>query len=472
MKGGSVLTVSEVAALVGGRLEGGEPGAGEAPVAGVSIDSRTLRPGELFFAIIGAHRNGHDFVGQALERGACGLVVSAPDSGGPREALRLRVEDTTAALQGLARAVRDRADIKVVAITGSMGKTTTKEATAAALSARFRVLKTEGNLNNLYGLPLTLLRLLAGNDEQAAVVELGMSAPGEIARLTEIARPDVGVLTNVAEVHREFFPSLEAIAAAKGELFAGLAAEAVAVVNADDPLALGQARRFLGRRLAFGLSPNAEIRAESIERTPDGMRFAAVEGVERALVQSALFGRHQVHNLLAALAAARALGLTLHEASAPLAAIGPGSHRGERLRYREGFLLIDETYNSNPAALSASLLALGEEPAVRRIAVLGDMLELGERAEPAHLESGARVAASGIDLLVGVGSWGKVLVEGARRTGMPEPSLLVAASAEEAGEVLAGILRAGDVVLLKASRGVALERALETVNRRFTQEPA
>lgn len=471
MKELSVLTVSQAAALVGGRLEGGEPGAGATLVAGASIDSRTIRPAELFFAIVGRNENGHDFIGQALERGACGAVVSESHVA-DRSRARIRVDDTSLALQRLAAAVRDRSGIRVVAITGSMGKTTTKEATAAALSARFRVLKTEGNLNNLYGLPLSILRLLYGNDEQAAVLEMGMSAPGEIARLTEICRPDVGVLTNVAEVHREFFPSLEAIAQAKGELFAGLAAEAVAVVNADDPLALGEARRFLGRRISYGLAADAQIRADSIERTARGLRFAAWDGTERAVVSSALFGRHHVYNLLAALAAARALGLTLAEASGPLASVRPGSHRGERLGYREGFLVIDETYNSNPAALAASLLALSEEPASRRIAVLGDMLELGERAEALHLESGERVAASGMELLIGVGSWGSVLVEGARRAGMLEGSTRVAASAEEAGEILAGILRPGDLVLLKASRGVALERALSSVNRRFTPEPA
>jgi len=470
MMGVSVLTVSEVASLVGGRLESPDARAGAPPIAGVSIDSRTVRPGELFFAIVGQRQNGHAFVAQALERGASGAVVS--EGGAPVDAARIRVDDTTLALQRLAGAVRDRAGVKVVAITGSMGKTTTKEATAAALSARFRVLKSEGNLNNLYGLPLSLLRLLYGNDEQAAVLEMGMSAPGEIARLTEIARPDVGVLTNVAEVHREFFPSLPAIAQAKGELFAGLAAAGVAVVNADDPLALGEARRFLGRRLSFGLTRNAEIRAESIERTAEGLRFSAWHGGEHALVSSALFGRHQVYNLLAALAAARALGLSLAEASGPLAGVGPGSHRGERLRYREGFLLIDETYNSNPSALASSLLALAEEPASRRVAVLGDMLELGERAEALHLESGQRAATSGVALLIGVGPLGSLLVEGARRTGMPEDSMRVAASAEEAGEILTRSLRPGDVALLKASRGVALERALGSVNRRFTPEPA
>lgn len=457
------LTLAEAAPMMGGVLSAGGPGEG---FSGVSIDSRTIRAGELFFAIVGKHQDGHRFVKEALGRGASCVVVSASVPVGPEVGV-IRVSDTTVALQELAGAVRRQAGLKVVAITGSMGKTTTKEATAAALSARFSVLKSEGNLNNLYGLPLSLLRY-AG--EEAAALELGMSAPGEIRRLASIALPDVGVLTNVAEVHREFFPSLEAIAEAKGELFSELPSTGVAVVNADDPLVMSQARRFVGRTIPFGLGVSAELRADAIERTPRGMRFSARDAGGQAFVECVLVGHHNVYNLLAALGAARALGLSLEEASRPLAALRPASHRGERIRFREGFLVIDETYNANPKAVEAALDALQSEPAERRIAVLGDMREVGSRAEVLHRESGRKAAESGVLLLIGVGPLGKFIVEGGRAAGMAESQLRHADAPELAGALLAEEVRAGDVILLKASRGVALERAVAMLSSRFHAE--
>jgi UDP-N-acetylmuramoyl-tripeptide--D-alanyl-D-alanine ligase len=457
------LTAAEVISLVGGGLVSGS---GKTRIGSVSIDSRTVERGDLFFAIVGQRLDGHRFIGQALERGAVGAVVSMPptDVTESGAAVMIRVEDTTVALQELAKAVRRSAGIKVVAVTGSVGKTTAKEATAAALGARFRVLKSEGNLNNLYGLPLSILKL---DGEEVAVLEMGMSAPGEIARLTEIARPDVGVVLNVAEVHREFFPSLEAIARAKGELFAGLEAGAVAVVNADDPLALAEARRFSGRQIRFGVREKAELRAKELTRTPEGVRFIAEAESDRAEVRAPLHGVHNVYNLLAALAVSGALGLSLAAAAEKLRGLRPSPHRGERIQFRAGPLVIDETYNSNPAGLAAALACLAEEEASRRIAVLGDMLELGDRAEALHLECGRQAAESGLSLLIGVGSLGALLVEGARRAGMAETALLTAGDAAEAGELLARRATRGDAVLLKASRGVALEGALSAIRKRY-----
>jgi UDP-N-acetylmuramoyl-tripeptide--D-alanyl-D-alanine ligase len=348
-----------------------------------------------------------------------------------------------------------------------MGKTTTKEAAAAALSARFRVLKSEKNLNNFYGVPLSVLK---HRDEEVAVLELGMSAPGEIARLTELTQPDVGVLINIAEVHREFFPSLEAIARAKGELFDEMPESAVAVVNGDDPLVVEQARRFPGHRIRYGFAEGAEIVAADVVRGEEGLRFTARYEEQRVEVRAPLHGRHNVYNLLAALAIASTFGLPLEAATEKLSELGPAPHRGERLRFREGFLVIDETYNSNPAAMVSVLDSLAEEAAPRRIAVLGDMLELGERAESAHLETGKKAAESGLAFLLGVGSLGSLIVEGARRAGMQESRLAWVERAEEAGEWAAGRLHAGDVVLLKASRGVGLDRALDVLRARFTVE--
>jgi UDP-N-acetylmuramoyl-tripeptide--D-alanyl-D-alanine ligase len=457
------MTANKVASWMGGELV---TGGGNTSVEGVSIDSRTLESGDLFFAIIGPRHDGHRYVDQALERGAVGVVVSGPVSA-RRPGVMIRVDDTTHALGELGAAVRRESGIRVVAITGSMGKTTTKETTAAALSARFRVLKSEKNLNNQYGVPLSVLK---HRNEEVAVLELGMSAPGEIARLTEITQPDVGVLTNVADVHREFFPSLEAIARAKGELLDGLSESAVAVVNGDDPLVVEQARRFQGRQIRYGLSESADVFADDVARTEEGLRFVARYGDERVEVRAPLFGRHNVYNLLSALAVAAAFELPWEEVVEKLAGLGPAPHRGERLRFREGFLVIDETYNSNPAALVSVLDSFAEEAAPRRIAVLGDMLELGERAESAHLESGAKAAESKLAFLLGVGPLGGLIVEGARLAGMKESRLACVEKAEEAAQWIADHVGVGDVILLKASRGVGLDRALEVLRNEFTLE--
>ncbi|MGH9391366.1 MAG: UDP-N-acetylmuramoyl-tripeptide--D-alanyl-D-alanine ligase, partial [Vicinamibacteria bacterium] len=264
------LTAGEMARLAGGTLETGAPTV--AFDGGVSIDSRTLRRGDLFFAISGPRHDGHDFLHEVVLKGAAGVVIQK-ESEVPPPAFAIRVKDTTRALQVLAGGFRRSRAVQVVAVTGSMGKTTTKEAAASAIGSTKRVLKSEGNLNNFYGLPLSLLKL---EDEEVAVLEMGMSAPGEIARLTEIAGPDVGVLTNVAEVHLEFFGTVSAIAEAKGELFRGLPAGATAVVNADDPLVLDQSRRFSGRKVRFGIDEDADVRGSAIRATPDGLRFKAV----------------------------------------------------------------------------------------------------------------------------------------------------------------------------------------------------
>jgi UDP-N-acetylmuramoyl-tripeptide--D-alanyl-D-alanine ligase len=377
------------------------------------------------------------------------------------------VPDTTRALQDLAAAVRRESGMKVVGITGSMGKTTTKEATALALGARFSVLKSEKNLNNFYGLPLSILRHC---DENVGVFELGMSAAGELTRLTEIARPDVGVLTNVAEVHREFFPSLEAIARAKGELFDGLPEEAVSVVNADDPLVLSEARRFAGRQIRFGRSDGADVRAAEIRRRPEGIRFAVRYQDQETEVRSPVHGLHNVYNLLAALAVSVILGLPLSAAAAELTKLTPLPHRGEKITLREGIVIIDETYNSNPTALDFVLESFAEEKPSRRVAVLGDMLELGDRAEALHRKSGRKAADSKLDLLIGVGPLGRLIVEEARSAGMAEASTLVAGTAAEAAELLAERIEPGDIVLLKASRGVGLDETLDLLRKRFEME--
>ena len=457
-------TAGELARLAGGILEAGTPS--EPFEGGVSIDSRTLRRGDLFFAIAGPRHDGHDFLREVVEKGAKGVVIQKRSDVPPR-AFAIRVEDTTRALQELAGGVRRSRAVRVVAITGSMGKTTTKEAAATAIASARSVLKSEGNLNNFYGLPLSLLRL---ENEEIAVLEMGMSAPGEIARLTEIARPDVGVLTNVAEVHLEFFGTVSAIADAKGELFRGLPEGATAVINADDPLVLEQARGFSGTQLRFGIEGDADLRASAIRSTPEGLRFTAIFRGEEEEIATVLRGRHNVYNLLGGLAAASALDVPFRDAARALSRLRPATHRGERLDFGGGFVLLDETYNSNPRALRAALASLCEERALRRIAVAGDMRELGEKGGELHREVGRFAAALPIDRLIGVGPLARDLIAGARDAGAPSSRLSAVENAEEAGELLLRELREGDVVLLKASRGIGLERAIEAVRREWEKK--
>ena len=452
------LEAIEVASVMKGVVERGNP---KTIVSTVSIDTRTLIAGDLFFAIVGPNHDGHCFIPEAIARGAIGIVVSqtVENTG---ELCVLRVLDTAAALQQHASVVRHKAGLKVVAITGSMGKTTTKEAAAAAISSGFRVLKSRGNLNNLYGLPLSLLQ---HRDEEVAVVELGMSAPGEIARLTEIAGPDVGLLTNIGPVHLEFFPTVESIADAKGELLVGLTEDAVAVVNADDPLVLRQARKFAGRLIRFGLKDGATIRAHAIEKRDEGLRFQVTEGDDSVHVASPLRGTHNVYNLLAGLAAARALGLPLGPAAESLSEVTPLPHRGERLRLAPGFILVDETYNSNHVACVAALDALAEEPAARRLAVLGDMRELGDQSESLHREVGREAAQRDLSFLIGVGELGRFIVEGALEAGMPRDLTEVVESPEEVAQLIAQLVLPEDVVLFKASRSLALDEAIRSLER-------
>src|ERR1700680_686676 len=327
-------------------------------VAGVSIDSRAVGRGQLFVAIRGPRHDGHDFVAAALQAGAEGALVAADRISSYPEEIRGRVfsvPDTLAALQELARAVRRAWGKRIAAVTGSVGKTTTKEILAALLGAKFRVLKSEGNLNNEYGLPLTLLRLEP--EDKAAVVELGMSHRGELRRLAEIAEPEVGVVTRVAPVHLEFFSSIDEIALAKRELIEGLAGQdRVAVLNADDPRVARFAEVARGRVLTFGCSPAAQFRAETIQdHGAAGSEFEFVGPGERARLALALPGRHSVENALAALAAASVWGLTAADAANVLRNIKVGEMRGRLLQFAAGFALINDSYNSNPVALAAMI---------------------------------------------------------------------------------------------------------------------
>ena len=460
------------ARAMGGALEG-PPGMLTGVLTGVSIDSRTLAPGDLFFAIRGPRHDGHAFVADAFRRGARGAVVESDYRDRPAALpetttgrFLIRVSDPTEALGALAREERLKSGVRIVAITGSLGKTTTKEAAAAAIGAGRSVFCSPGNLNNQWGLPLSLL---AREEEEVGVVELGMSAPGEIRTLTEIAEPDVGLVTNIAEAHLEFFGSVEAIADAKGELFGALPAHATAVVNAEDEQVLAQAKRFRGKHVTYAFDVPADIKGVDRDPLAPGLSFSVQAfGDEPVPISCCLRGRHNASNVLAGLAAAAVLEVPLDDAAKGVASLKALPGRGQRIELPNGAMLVDETYNSSPRALKTVLHELHKETAVRSlpgvnarlVLVVGDMLELGDDANELHRKAGHFVYSQKTDWVVGVGSLGQVVAQTANALGTPASYV---DGPEEAAELLSGELRLGDVVLFKASRAVGMERAIQAL---------
>ncbi len=439
-----------------------------AGVAGYSIDSRTIRPGELFFAIHGPRHDGHDHVAAALGRGALAAVVSSSRARRFPNALRgfcLVADDTLLALHQLAHAMRDSWGKKIAGVTGSVGKTTTKEILAALLGAKLRILKSEGNFNNAYGLPLTLFRL--EDEHDAAVLEMGMSRRYELKELAAIAKPDVGVVTRVAPAHLEFFASVEELALAKRELIEGLnGRDSVAVLNADDPLVAAFATHAPGRVLTYGIDNAAEYRAEAIEdRGALGSAFVLVENGKRTRLELALPGRHVIANALAALAAASVWGIGAAEAQTVFRLLHAPAMRGELLRFSNGAALINDSYNSSPAALHAMIKVLAATPNYRRrILAAGEMRELGATSPQLHHEAGKFAAQTGkIDWVIGVEGDAAQIVEGAVAAGVPRSQTKLFVSSEEAAKFLAGFVASGDLLLVKGSRGVKMERIVESL---------
>lgn len=434
---------------------------------GYSIDSRTLQPGDLFFAVKGEHFDGHDFVTSALNKGAIAAVVSRAwllANAEPAKRPLLIVDDTLAALQHLATAVRKHWAKRVIGITGSAGKTTTKEAVAKVLSARFNALKSQGNLNNGYGLPLQLLKLEAAHE--VAVIEMGMSAAGEITTLARIAAPDWGVVTNVGNAHAEFFPNgIAGIARAKYELVASLPAHGVAFLNCDDAYVSQFGRDFRGKAIYFGRGPCADPRAEAIESLgADGLRIQVRAGEERATLHLHLLGEHNVSNALAAIAAGLEAGIPLETCCLALSELLPEDKRGQVLTV-VGTTIINDCYNSNPEALKAMIGTLAAMPVCengRRILIAGEMLELGTESIALHSDCGKAAAQAGINIVLGVRGHASHLVNASRNA---TTEALYFDTPEAAGEWLRQNLRTGDVVLLKGSRGVRLERALDVLNK-------
>jgi UDP-N-acetylmuramoyl-tripeptide--D-alanyl-D-alanine ligase len=444
------VTLQTLSQWTGGKLLSGDPGR---TVTRVCTDSRTLKNGDLFLALRGENFDAHAFVGRAAEIGAAGAVVDRDAENLPTDFAVIRVADTLAALQQIAANYRRTLPLKAVVITGSNGKTSTKDFTAAVLARRFRVVKTEGNLNNHIGLPLTLLR--ASADDEVGVLEIGMNHPGEIAPLAAIARPDVGVITNIGVAHIEFMGSRDAIALEKGMLAEALDGGGYLVLDTEDDYTPAVAERTRAKVIRSG----ADICVTDVRHDADGSRFVVHANDRSAEVRLHVPGRHMIRNAMLAVAVGTIFGLTLEECAAGLA---EARLTGGRLEVKEirGIRVIDDSYNANPDSMVAALQTLAGMPAQgRRIAVLGKMNELGAEFESGHRRAGAAAGRAGIDCVVAVGDGAALIAEAAGESGVKE--VIRVATTAGAAEVLRKLAQPGDVLLVKGSRSVKMETILE-----------
>lgn len=451
------LTIEEIARVTGGRTLA--PGA--APIRGAAVDSRLVAPGNLFIALDGERTDGHRFLAAASAAGAAALLVRAvpADQVIPPGVGVVAVPDPLAGLHAVAAAWRTRFDPLAVGVTGSIAKTSTKDAVAAVLAAHFTTLKSEGNQNNEIGLPLTILRL--GPEHEAAVLEMGMYVGGEIATLAAIARPRIGVVTAVHAVHLSRIGTLDAIEQAKGELIEALPPDGLAVLNADDERVRRMAARTSARSLTYGFAEDADVRAAEVTSAGSaGMRFRLLApGVDRVVAIPTL-GRHAVHNALAAATVGLGAGLTADEVARGLARTPASAHRGELIQAGP-ITILDDSYNAAPRSMRAALELLITLPG-RHVAVLGEMYELGEGTEAGHREVGAAAAVLA-DLLVVVGEGARPTAESARAAGLAPDRIAEVGDREAAQAALRTLLRPGDVVLVKASRGAELDRLVDAL---------
>jgi UDP-N-acetylmuramoyl-tripeptide--D-alanyl-D-alanine ligase len=460
------LDLGWIAEAVHGTLRSGDA---RLLIGDVVTDSRALRPGDLFIALKGPRFDGHAFVADVLSRGAAGAIVAVPAGGSTRTAPDagsglIEVYDTLMALQALGRAVRTAARSRVVAITGSTGKTTTKEIIADFLSTRFRVVKNKGNLNNHIGLPLSLVALRTNPD--VAVMELGMNHRGEISTLVAIAEPDVRVWTNVGDAHLGFFASAEAIADAKAEILEGADATTVLVCNHDDPRVMARVGGFPGRTTTFGVSPGSDVRAVDVEdRGLLGTRARVISPAGERRMEIPLLGPGNLSNVLAATAVSLDLGAALDDIAERVVALAPAPRRGTVRRLRDDVVLIDDSYNSSPSALKGALAVLSAETGARRkVAVLGEMLELGEHAIDLHEECGRAVVDAGVSLLYAVGGTpARALADAAIAVGLEPSAAHWVQTSEAAADVIAPAIQPGDLVLVKGSRGTRTDIVADRV---------
>jgi UDP-N-acetylmuramoyl-tripeptide--D-alanyl-D-alanine ligase len=471
-----LLTAAWVASQMAGAITAGDPGR---EIGAVSIDTRSLEAGDLFVAIRGDRFDGAEFAAAAIDAGASGVVVprgwsatgrakalaerqaTGRRTGGGEVAVVIEVDDTTVALQALAHGIRRESGTKVVAITGSAGKTTTKEVTSEFLEARYRVVRNRGNFNNHIGLPLSLIELR--QRPEIAVVELGMNHAGEISTLVRVAEPDVRVWTNVGEAHVGFFASVDAIADAKAEIFEGADPSTLLIANADDGRIAARLARFHGRVVTFGIDAAADVRAsEVLDRGVEGTSARVTTPKGAVEMITPLIGRANLANVLAAMAVAIEFEVPLADLAQRAARLRPASHRGEVVRLASGITVVDDSYNANPTATKRALDVLSSAKATRRIAVVGEMLELGAHAIELHQGVGRHAAKAGVDLLLTVGGApAAALADAAIAAGLAAASVRSFASSDEAASAVVALAKDGDVVLVKGSRGVRTDRVVE-----------
>jgi UDP-N-acetylmuramoyl-tripeptide--D-alanyl-D-alanine ligase len=453
------LPLSQIAKFAEGDLSlGGD----DISISRISTDSRTLQSGDLFVALRGENFDGHRFVAVAKEHGAIGAIVEHSWAGEVSSDFSLlRVRDTLVAYQKIAAGYRRQLPLKVIAITGSNGKTTTKDFAAAALGHRFRVTKTEGNLNNHIGLPKTILSATA--KDEIAVWEIGMNHPGEIAALAKIAAPDVGIITNIGVAHIEFMGSRDAIAQEKGALAEAIGPQGTLILNADDPFSERIAKRTRAKTIFAG-TKNGTVCATDLRQNASGAEFTILEGAHRCRAQLPVPGLHMIQNALLAVAAGRVFGLSIEECAAGLAS-APLTKARLQIKTIRGVQFIDDSYNANPESMRAALATLAElETEGRRIAVLGEMAELGTESERGHREVGEAAANLKIDELIAIGETASAIADAAQKAGL-EKSRTVA-SADEAAEILAEETSPNDLVLIKGSRAARTERVIEEFSKR------
>jgi UDP-N-acetylmuramoyl-tripeptide--D-alanyl-D-alanine ligase len=448
------LTLSQIAEFAGAVVSSGD---GKIFIEKISTDSRTLKRGELFVALRGENFDGHNFVESAAEASAAGAIVESNWNGKvPENFTLIRTKDTLEAYQKLAANYRKSLSLNVVAITGSNGKTSTKDFAAAVLARRFRVTKTEGNFNNHVGFPRTILEATA--QDEVAVWEIGMNHPGEVAALSKLAAADVAIITNIGVAHIEFMGSREAIAVEKGALAEGVGAQGAVILNADDPFTKSIAARTRAKVILAGITEGM-IRASEISQSGSGTDFTILEGAHRCRAQLPVPGLHMVQNALLGVAAGRVFRLSLEECAAGLAA-APLTKARLQIKEIHRVQFIDDSYNANPDSMKAALRTLMElDTDGKRIAVLGEMRELGSESDHGHREVGETAATFHVDQLIAIGEMGEVIAQAARAAGLKKTSSV--RSTSEAAELLGEIAEPGDLVLVKGSRAVRTEQVME-----------
>ena len=453
------LSIFQIAEFAGAAIFSGDR---KLSIDKISTDSRTLKRGELFVALHGENFDGHNFIESAAKAGAAGAVVDSSWKGKvPENFALIRVKDTLQAYQKLAGNYRKSLALKVVAITGSNGKTSTKDFAAAVLARCFRVARTEGNFNNHVGLPRTILE--ATSQDEVAVWEVGMNHPGEVAALARLAAPDVAIITNIGVAHIEFMGSLETIAAEKGALVEAVGPHGTVILNADDPFTKSIMLRARAKVILAGTTAGT-IRAGEISRSGSGTDFTILEGAHRCRAQLPVPGLHMVQNALLAVAAGRVFGLSLEDCAAGLIA-APLTKARLQIKEIHGVQFIDDSYNANPDSVKAALHTLVELGADgKRVAVLGEMRELGSESEHGHREVGETAAALGVDHLIAIGSVAAAIASAAEHAGLRNSRTVN--SPTEAAEILAEIAQPGDLVLIKGSRAARTERVMEEFGNR------